>query len=312
MDSALVYDSDTGHPSLGFSMNRSYRLLPMWAILAVVAGFEPAHAGARPGGITLYRLEPGSTYAKGCIDPECVPMNEPIPLAGTFVMTKEVNAAPFGFVSYRIDDMSWRATSGAELRLRGNGRFTANDETVAYQSMGLELTELEPGLQVVALHGNVNGFAGLPHLDMTLTGSLGPYQDVAVVLKASPVPAEQVHWYKLIGGSEYTESGCRSHPVAVHPLIGTFGLLEPLPGSSGTEMVLIRWSAAPAAGAADPSRTFLTGSGSGDDEVVLGMSEDNRIFYPMRGALRDPDASVLELSLTGGCGQAIRLRAKQD
>ena len=272
-------------------------LVPPALVLAVVtlAGFGPALSWDVPPGATLYRLESGSTWQRGCLDPDCWQIPEPVPLSGTFVMTGTYRSLQLD--GFEITNVIWRATSGDDLRLWGGGRGNVREGSM----LGMGLTLKGDVIPDVTLFGQEARLGG-PQLDLTLTANVAPYDDIALVLKASPVPRDQVHWYRLIGGSEYNG----------RPLGGTFGLIDPLAGSSEAEVVLIRWSAAPAAGATDPSRLFLMGAGSAGPRVVLIMSEDDRIQYGMEGEIRDAGASVLEFSLRGPYGEDVRVRAKRD
>jgi len=223
---------------------------PLTPILAAawIAGFLQAMAQTSPPpGPTVYRLESGSSYQRGC---------------GVF------------------------------------------------QVMTLSLLGDVPSVQ---MWGRVEGTADLPRIEMTLTANAGAYDDVVLVLKASPVPPDRIQWYRLIGGSEYIQQDCFS-PSRARPLSGTFGLIEEDTGSQQVELVQVRWSAVPPAGTIDPSRLFLTGAGGGGPRLALLVAEDNRSPFLIDGML--PAAGpVVEFSLTGSqsCQQrTVRARAKRD
>jgi len=103
------------------------------ALLSLPAEAQPALNGP------LYRLEPGSTFSRGCFPPCLCPVFSTDEIQGTYALTFD-HADPL-FAHYVVDEVNWIVTMGGEeVQITGSGTYRLGGEFALLHQMVLELT----------------------------------------------------------------------------------------------------------------------------------------------------------------------------
>jgi len=249
------------------------RLLPALAymlLLAVVAamlalGVPAAFAQGASDALTIYRLNPGSSFQQGCFPPCLCPVLEQAQVRGTFVLM------PTGFdglfQTFDIADVNWTASVGdSELRMTGSGTYKVGGEVAVQQQLALDLTVGDAPVQHFD-SGLVSGGGQFPDISVTISIHGQVCFDTVLGVDASPVPAEQIHPYALLPESTF-QQGCFPPclcPVGVlRPISGAFALVDLAQGPLFTEFagVNVDWLVAPFSGASGSEGIRVTGFGT--------------------------------------------------
>lgn len=138
---------------------------------------------------TLYRLEPGSTFQRGCFPPCMCPIMEAVPITGTFRL--ELVAVGDVFDFYEVRGIRWkvRRSNADDLWITGSGTYKVS--TVAdLQEMNLELFVGTEPLTTYA-SDSVPGGASFPRIDVPISINGGFCFDTVLELRARP--ARRVH-----------------------------------------------------------------------------------------------------------------------
>ena len=286
---------------------RGYWLFPLFAMS--LAGPE-ARAQEYLRESTLYRLDAGSSFQRGCLDPAYCDVPAPVPLSGTFVLTP--TQKDFDLDAYEMSEVHWQDGSGGGLLLLGGGSYWVRSPFSVFRVIMAHLGGTVPEAR---FEGRADGAGTFSRLDITMSASLGPYDDARIVLIASPVPDTEIRWFRVHASSTYKRGVCNSASVDSRALTGTFGLLELHPGLADLEVVSVRWRAL-SRDSTDPSDLFLSDFGTlAGRDMSLILSEDSRRPILLDGhADLSPDGLRLEavLSSAGGCVlRTVTLSAKR-
>ena len=271
-------------------------------LLMALAGPGPEAQGDLEGS-TLYHLDVGSSFQRGCLDEAYCDVPAAVPLSGTFVLTPTYK--DFDIDAYEMSEIHWRDASGGDLLLLGGGSYFVRSPFGVFRVISANLGGNVPDAR---FEGRAEGPGSFAMLEITMSASLGPADDARIVLNASPVSDAEIKWFRVLARSAYKRRACHATSLDSRPLTGTFGLLELQPGQGDQAVVSVRWRAV-SHDSTDPSDLFLTDFGSLiDGHLSLILSEDGR-----RPILLDGHADVsmdglrLEavLSSVGGCEERM-------
>jgi len=230
-------------------------------VLAVPAVFAQGATDAS----TIYRLNPNSSFQRGCFPPCLCPVLEQAQIRGTFVLV------PTGFdglfQTFEIADVNWTAALGdQELRITGAGIYKVGGEFAIQQQLALDLTVGDAPVQHFD-SGLVPGGGQFPDISITISIHGQVCFDTVLVVDASPVPTEQIHPYALLGESTF-QQGCFPPclcPIgAPQPISGTFALVDLGPEPLFTEFAVVNadWLIGPFPGASGSNSTPVRGFGT--------------------------------------------------
>lgn len=114
------------------------RLFVAGALALLVLGASAERCRVDIG--TLYVLEKGSAFERGCFPPCMCPALILDDLRGTFVLRPHPLAAPSLFDTYQVDVVRWRVGRGEqELEIRGSGSYEVGGEFALEQRLALDL-----------------------------------------------------------------------------------------------------------------------------------------------------------------------------
>lgn len=159
---------------------------PRIAAALLLAGLATSNVFAQfyDGRPRLYRLEPGSTFQRGCFPPCMCPYLESAPLSGTFHLALANVGNVFDF--YEVSRVHWKAPlSNAEVtRITGAGYYKTS--TIAgLQQMWLDLTvDSDPPAHFDS--GEVGIPVEFPRIEVTISINGGYCQDTVLDLRARP------------------------------------------------------------------------------------------------------------------------------
>ena len=279
---------------------RSPWLLPLFVM--ALAGPGPL-ARADLEGPTLYRLDAGSSFQRGCLDPDYCEVPVPVPLLGTFVLTPA--GKDFDRDTYEMSEIHWHDGFNGNLLLLGDGSYVVRSPSAVFRVFSANLIG---SVRETRFEGHADGAGDFSRLDITMSATLGPGDEGRLVLKASPVTDAEIQWFRLQAKSAYGQRPCHGTSAGPRPLTGTFGLIELQPGLSDQAVVSVRWRAV-SRDQSDPSDLFLTDFGilSGRDMQLI-LSEDSRRPILFTGhADVSSDGLRLEAVLAGAAGCEERM-----
>jgi hypothetical protein len=160
------------------------RLSGAAVLLAGILTASPAAAQLHDGRARLYRLEPGSTFERGCFPPCQCPSLGAAPLAGTFRLGLEAVGDVFDF--YEVSRVRWKVLRpyADAIPITGAGRYQVS--TVAgLQQMVLDLTvDSDPPERYDS--GEVGLEVEFPRIDVTVSIHGGYCFDTVLDLRARP------------------------------------------------------------------------------------------------------------------------------
>ena len=146
---------------------------------------------------TLYRLEPSSTFKKGCFAPCMCPMQESSLLKGTFVLSLVSVGNMTDFSDVTGVRLKFQRSNGDVVVVTGSGTYAVS--TIAYtQRMDLTLTVgSDPPTQFHS--GEVPGGAAFPRIVLAISINGIFCLDSVVDMKSRParrfyVEPQDVHW----------------------------------------------------------------------------------------------------------------------
>lgn len=242
-------------------MRIARRSLLFWAWTLILLGLAaPAWAQIGPAP-SLYRLESGSSFTRGCYPPCTCPIATTNQIRGTFRLTFDHQDSLFTY--YRVDTVNWNVTLGdQEFRVIGSGTYKRGGEVAIQQQMILTLTVDGQDPQTFD-SGLVASSATFPDIDITVSVNGMVCFDTVVHIVARVVPAAEILPYAL--KSSTYEEGCFAPcdcPLHQFPLSGTLRLV-PLPNAATPihqewAVVDINWQTVTTT---PPGRTF-TGFGN--------------------------------------------------
>jgi hypothetical protein len=176
------------------SLKRNFPLLVIKA--ALVLGLSYAMAASRDlanaqsaSGPALYRLNPDSSFQRGCFPPCECPVMITEPVKGTFLLT------PTGydglFNTYAVTDVNWKFTNydGTAKLVTGSGTYKVGGEVAAQQELSLYL-QTDGGHVEHFDSGLVTESARFPNIQVSISTN-GQYCTVFDI-NASPTPAPQL------------------------------------------------------------------------------------------------------------------------
>jgi hypothetical protein len=201
------------------------RSLVFWLWTLVLIGLAaPAWAQPTPAP-SLYRLESGSAFTRGCYPPCLCPIATTDRIRGTFTLTFDHQDPLFTY--YSVGNVNWNVTLGdQEFRVIGSGTYKRGGELALQQQMTLNLT-VDGSQPQTFDSGLVQGGGNFPDIKITVSVNGMQCYDTVVDIVAKVVPATDIHPYAL-KSSNYDE-GCFPPcdcPLHQWPLVGTFNLVE--------------------------------------------------------------------------------------
>lgn len=156
--------------------------------LALLAAALPAAAQVldRP---TLYRLDRGSTFQRGCFPPCECPMMQTVPVTGTFRLELVSVGNVFDFYEVKGVRLTVRLSNTDTLRITGSGTYAVS--TIAdLQRMELELAVGDEP-PTVYRSDDVAGGAAFPRIAVPISIHGGFCHDTVIDLRARP--ARRLH-----------------------------------------------------------------------------------------------------------------------
>ena len=173
----------------------------------------------------VYRLQQGSTFQQGCFPPCLCPIEQEASVRGTFA----VRSTGFDglFNTYAITDVNWTVSVGnLEFRITGSGTYQVGGEFALLHRLKLDLQVGDGPLQHFD-GGLVPGGSGFPNIEITVSINRQRCFDRVIVLKAAPVPPDEIHDY-VLAPQTTLEIGCFDPclcPIVRRPVVGTFSLV---------------------------------------------------------------------------------------
>jgi len=250
-------------------------------LVLVIAGFSAWLGYAQDGGAaTLYRLEAGSSFTRGCFGPCLCPIFATEDVRGTYTLAFD-HQDPL-FTWYRIENVNWVTTiGGADTRITGSGSYRVGGEVAVQQQIQLKLQIGDEDSRLFD-SGLVSGATSFPDINITFSVNGMVCFDTVIDIRSQPVPSSDITPYKL-DSSAYDE-GCfppcrcllRNWPIG-----GTFNLL-PLHNATTPirrefAVVDVKWMTI-----SPPERIF---SGYGWYQIVeVGPTSNNRMVLDLTEA----------------------------
>src|SRR5262245_23203468 len=176
-------------------MRITRRSLVVWLwslVLLALAAPAPAQIGPAP---SLYRLESGSSFSRGCYPPCDCPLQSTNQIRGTFRLSFDHQDPLFTY--YKVDNVNWNVTLGSqEFRVIGSGTYKRGGEVAVQQQMTLTLTV--DGEQPQTFDsGLVQSTATFPNIDVSISVNGMVCFDTVVHVVARVVPATDIVPYAL-------------------------------------------------------------------------------------------------------------------
>jgi hypothetical protein len=115
-----------------------YMLVLVLVAATLTLGAGEASAQVAIDAPTIYRLNPASSFQRGCFPPCLCPIGLGEGVRGTLVLA----ASGFDglFNNYTVTDVNWTVTLGdQELRVTGSGTYKVGGEFAVQQQLGLDL-----------------------------------------------------------------------------------------------------------------------------------------------------------------------------
>ena len=199
---------------------------------ARVLGLVLAVAAAAPAGAqsttspTLYRLEAGSSFSRGCYGPCQCPVFTTQDIRGTYTLALD-HVDPL-FTWYRVEKVNWVvALGGVDTRVTGSGTYRVGGEVALQQQMKLTLTIGDEGAQTFD-SGLVSGGGSFPEIDIAMSMNGMSCFDTVIDIRSKPVSTPYA-----LSASKYDE-GCFAPclcPIREWPVAGSAELV-PLPNAA--------------------------------------------------------------------------------
>jgi len=245
----------------------------LWSLLVIVFA---APAWAQPTlGPSLYRLEEGSAFTRGCYPPCLCPIATTSNIRGTFKLSFDHQDSLFTY--YKVENVNWNVTLGdQEFRVIGSGTYKRGGEVAVQQQMTLTL-KVDGSDSQTFDSGLVSSTATFPDIKVTVSVNGMQCFDTVIDIVAKVVPAAEIHPYKLKGSSY--EQGCFPPCDCLLQqwgLTGSFNLVE-LPNATTAihrewAVVDINWQTVTLT---PPARTF---TGFGNYAITdVGPTEQQRM-----------------------------------
>src|SRR5437016_10878778 len=158
--------------------------LPVLALVLVVAAAAPAGAQSTTSP-TLYRLDAGSSFSRGCYGPcECAVFTTK-DIRGTYTLALD-HVDPL-FTWYRVEKVNWVvALGGVDTRVTGSGTYRVGGEVALQQQMKLTLTIGDEGAQTFD-SGLVSGGGSFPEIDIAMSMNGMSCFDTVIDIRSKPV-----------------------------------------------------------------------------------------------------------------------------
>jgi hypothetical protein len=208
------------------------------ALVALVMELASARAGAQSSPSTLYRLESGSSFSRGCYPPCTCPLFTTNDIRGTYVLTFD-HVDPL-FTWYRVENVNWVVTiDGTDTRITGSGTYKVGGEVALQQQMTLKFV-VGSGAAQNFNSGLVGGGSSFPEIDIAMSVNGMVCFDTVIDIRSKPVPATDLEPYDL-HDSTYLE-GCFPPCKCVlrqWPVGGTFALV---PLNNATTPIRREWA----------------------------------------------------------------------
>jgi hypothetical protein len=211
---------------LTFMLTRGVVLVRVLALVLVVAATAPAGAQSTTSP-TLYRVEAGSSFSRGCYGPCLCPIFTTEDIRGTYTLAFDHVDSLFTW--YRVEKVNWVvALGGVDTRVTGSGMYRVGGEVAVQRQMKLTLTIGDERAQTFD-SGLVSGEGSFPEIDIVLSmnGMMSCF-DTVIDIRSKPVSAPYT-----LSASTYVE-GCFAPcqcPIRKWPVGGSFDLV-PLPNAA--------------------------------------------------------------------------------
>jgi hypothetical protein len=176
------------------------------AVLAAATLPALSQAPDRP---LLYRLEPTSTFKKGCFAPCMCPMQESSVLKGTFVLSLVSVGNMTDFYDVTGIRFKFQRSTGEVVTVTGSGTYAVS--TIAdTQRMDLTLT-IGTDPPIVVHSGQVPGGAAFPRIALPVSINGIFCNDTVLDIKSKParrfyVEPQDIHWDVATNGVSATTS----------------------------------------------------------------------------------------------------------
>ena len=194
-------------------------------VLVVAAAATPAGAQSTTSA-TLYRLEAGSSFSRGCYGPCLCPIFTTKDIRGTYTLALD-HVDPL-FTWYRVEKVNWVvALGGVDTRVTGSGTYRVGGEVALQQQMKLTLTIGDEGAQTFD-SGLVSGGGSFPEIDIAMSMNGMSCFDTVIDIRSKPVSTPYA-----LSASKYDE-GCFAPclcPIREWPVAGSAELV-PLPNAA--------------------------------------------------------------------------------
>jgi len=194
-------------------------------VLVVAAAAAPAGAQSTTSA-TLYRLEAGSSFSRGCYGPCLCPIFTTKDIRGTYALALD-HVDPL-FTWYRVEKVNWVvALGGVDTRVTGSGTYRVGGEVALQQQMKLTLTIGDEGAQTFD-SGLVSGGGSFPEIDIAMSMNGMSCFDTVIDIRSKPVSTPYA-----LSASTYDE-GCFAPclcAIREWPVAGSAELV-PLPNAA--------------------------------------------------------------------------------
>src|SRR5438034_10247218 len=193
-------------------------------VLVVAAAATPAGAQSTTSA-TLYRLEAGSSFSRGCYGPCLCPIFTTKDIRGTYTLALD-HVDPL-FTWSRVEKVNWVvALGGVDTRVTGSGTYRVGGEVALQQQMKLTLTIGDEAAQTFD-SGLVSGGGSFPEIDIAMSMNGMSCFDTVIDIRSRPVSTPYA-----LSASTYDE-GCFAPclcPIREWPVTGSAELV-PLPNA---------------------------------------------------------------------------------
>lgn len=301
---------------------------PLGLVVAVVvmtcSGTVLAQATAP---IVTYRLGPGSTFERGCVAPCSCAYRAPIPIRGTFNLTRQT-VGPL-YTDYTVTNVAWQmvdttASNAASqtIKITGSGTYRVGGEVAVTQQLMLDLV-VDGGAVQHFDSGVVAGGSQFPAIDISVLATTPPCLTTTIHVNAKPLPAPPSVPYSLSKASTY-QHGCFDPcacPVSeVRPIGGGF-MLTPTPSTSSNLFATyavsqVDWiTVEPGTGTTTPihitgagTYRISVGSTTPSHELVLDLSVDGAKPIHLDSGLvpGGGDFPAMEIQISTDPSQCVR------
>jgi hypothetical protein len=251
--------SPYSHPGL---LRHLFGLFLVWSV-PILGGSTLIAQSKDSSTPVTYRLNPASTFQRGCFAPCLCPVMLSGTPHGTFTLTPTGSDSLFKY--YSVQDINWTVAlpGGGDMSITGSGTYKVGGEVALQQQLQLALVvDGSPVDQFDS--GLVPGGGDFPNINIKISIHGQYCYDTVIGVSASPVPLDRL--YHLFQDTLYRQgcfAPCDCPLLQPLPVRGEFSLvaLDKNPLFTEYAVVGLKWLIVPDPTGVNPDGLPVTGFG---------------------------------------------------